>query len=134
MADDEDLVPVREAARLAHVTKPMVHWWIESGKLPVRQGRYGLLVPRSAVRTLVQREGQTTAPREPSLGTPNVVAGEAEYVPPFVAARLAGVRHSTVSTWGRTGKVASRPGPHGRLVRLADVLALVARARASEGS
>ena len=131
MADSEEFVTVREAARLARVTKSMVHWWIDSGTLPARQGRYGFLVSRSAVRTLVAREAHTALSREPSLGTAEVSGVEDEYVPPFVAARLCGVGPTTISAWGRTGKVASRPGAHGRLVRLVDVQALVAQSRRS---
>jgi hypothetical protein len=34
-----------------------------------------------------------------------------------------------VSHWGSTGKVATRPGPYGRLVRLADVESLAEKRR-----
>jgi hypothetical protein len=52
-----------------------------------------------------------------------------DYVPPSVAARSAGVPRWRVSYWAQTGKVASRPGPYGLVVRLGDVQAL-AQARA----
>src|SRR5947209_3280603 len=112
MPESEDLVTVAEAARLVATTRGRIHGWIRSGRLVAQQGRYGYLVSATAVRAL----GQAGAPPRPARGPREVPGDTAEYVPPSVAARLTGVQQATVSTWGRTGKVATRPGPYGRLV------------------
>jgi hypothetical protein len=58
---------------------------------------------------------------------------DTEYVLPPYAASQVGVPPYTVRHWAAAGKVASRPSPHGRLVRLADVRQM-AQARQPNGS
>ena len=97
---------VREAARVAGVTKDRVHTWIRRGQLPAHADQAGRLVSVAAVRALTEAAVQprpTPAPRE-------VPRDAADYVPPFMAARLLGVPGWRVSSWGTTGKVATRPG------------------------
>jgi hypothetical protein len=116
---------VREAARQANVARYTVHHWIKQGLLSAQPGRHGRLVSLAAVRALAagaSRPRSSLAPRE-------LPGDEAEYVPPSVAARQVGRRPGVVSSWAMTGKVASRPGPYGRLVRLVDVQALAAQGR-----
>src|SRR5690242_3729839 len=52
MAEDADIVTVREAAQRTGVTRARMHSWIRRGALPVQQGPYGYLVSCSAVRAL----------------------------------------------------------------------------------
>jgi hypothetical protein len=84
----------------------------------------GLRVSPTAVRGLAEALAHPVALRGPRL-----VADVEEYVPPFLAARLAGVPARLVRTWLKAQEVASAPGPHGPLVRLPDVLALAEQAR-----
>src|SRR3954447_10654831 len=118
MAEDADIVTVREAAQRTGVTRARMHSWIRRGALPVQQGPYGYLVSCSAVRALATAS-VPWQPRQRSGPAFRDIDGDtAEYVPPSVAARLTGAPPSSVSYWSRIGKVASRPGPYGRLVRL----------------
>jgi hypothetical protein len=129
--DPEDLVVVGEAARQANVARYTVHHWIKRGRLSTQPGRHGRLVSLAAVRALAAGAARfRAAPPRPPAGPRELAGDEAEYVPPSVAARQVGHRTGVVSRWAKTGKVASRPGPYGRLVRLADVQALAAQARA----
>ena len=127
MPADKDLLTVRDAARSAAVTQAMVRWWIEAGKLPAQHDATGLLVSRAALQALVKREMQPATSEPSAGGAPTLPPGQDGFVPPFVAARLTGVPSATISNWGRTGRVASKPGAHGRLVRLTDVQALAAQ-------
>ena len=71
----------------------------------------------------------TVAEHSASLRTTSpLTAVDEEYVPSYVAARAAGVPSTHVQRWIRAGKVVTRPGPHGRLVQLADVIALADQA------
>ncbi len=49
----EDLVSVREAARVAGVTPSAVRIWIKSGRLTAQPSASGRQVSRAAVRALV---------------------------------------------------------------------------------
>jgi hypothetical protein len=126
--DPEDFVLVGEAARQANVARYTVHHWIKRGRLSTQLGRHGRLVSLAAVRALAAGAVRSRAaqPRPPA-GPREVADDEAEYVPPSVAARQVGHRTGVVSSWAKTGKVASGPGPYGRLVRLVDVQALAAQ-------
>jgi hypothetical protein len=113
---------VREAARHAGVSPARVYHWIERGLLAAQQGRYGLLVSYADVRAVAAARAQPGAPAGPR----EVPDDEAEYMLPYLAARRLSVRAYRVHNWLRTGKLASLPSPHGRLVRLADVQEMAA--------
>jgi hypothetical protein len=115
---DEDLLPVREAARLAGVSRSTAHAWVRRGLLAVQPTQHGRLPSLGAVRVLA---GATHEPC-PAAGPREAPADDdAEYVLPYLAARQLGVPEQRVHHWLRTGHVASQPSRHGRLVRLIDV-------------
>jgi DNA-binding transcriptional MerR regulator len=109
--EPEDLVTVREAAQQAGVTIDRVHKWIHRGAVPASPGRHGQLVSVTAVCT--QRDALAPPP------------DSAEYTLPSVAARQLGLRAAHVHYWVSRGTVASKPSRYGRLVRLADVQAVL---------
>jgi DNA-binding transcriptional MerR regulator len=118
-AEPEALVTVREAAQLVGVTPDTMWRWLQRGLLPAQPSTQGRLVSPAAVRAVAAALGHPTE---------GVLDG---YVPPFVANRQFGLNAMQVRRWAYTGKVASKPGRYGQLVRLVDVQAL-AEAHASE--
>jgi hypothetical protein len=117
-----DLVTVAEAARRVGLAASVLHHWVTCGRLAAQPGYRRRLVSLAAVHALIAARHR---PRLP--GQPRELPGDtADYVPPSVAARLVGRRPSTVTGWAHKGIVASKPSPHGRLVRFADVEARAA--------
>jgi hypothetical protein len=117
---------VRVAARQAGEVPARVYHWIERGLLPAQRGRCGLLVSCADLRAVAAAQHQPGPPAGPRDPPGN---DDAEYLLPYLAACRLGVPASRVDDWLRTGKLASTPCLHGRLVRLADVQALAAQAR-----
>jgi hypothetical protein len=127
MLNADDLMSVREAAQAAGVPRGRVNGWITAGRLTTQPGPYSRLVSLAAVQA-VAAEIAAKEPR-PAPRPREIPDDTAEYVLPSVAARQVGRLPSIVSHWGSTGKVATRPGPYGRLVRLTDVEALAEERR-----
>jgi len=118
----EDLVSVREAAHAVGFTPPTVHLWIRSGRLSAQPSPRGRRVSLAAVRAVC-------APCDPQ--TPP----EARLV--HEVAQAARVDKDRIRIWVRQGLLPSWSGPHGMLVRAADVRAVAqqqaeARRRAME--
>ncbi len=105
----EDLVSVREAAQAVGFTPPTVHLWIRRGRLIVQPGPGVRRVSLAAVPALC-------APVDPQ--TPP----EARLV--YEVAQAARVDRDRIRIWVRQGLLLSWPGPHGMLVREADVRAV----------
>jgi len=104
-----DLVSVREAAQAVGVTPPAVHAWIRRGQLTAQLSPGVRLVSLAAAQALV---------------TPPDPATPADAVALYEAIRLTGAFRHRIVSWVKQGLLVSWPGTHGRLVRLADVLAL----------
>jgi hypothetical protein len=88
---------------------------------------HGLLVSTAAVRTEAEARRVAHAARVAAGPRELPDDDDAEYVLPSLAARRLGVPARWVHSWQTTGKVASRPSRHGRLVRLVDVQEMAAR-------
>jgi hypothetical protein len=110
---------VREASHQFQVPMWRLYYWIKRGRLPAK-----VLSPgRTAVRPADVQAVLDAMNAPPPAPHPE------DFVPPSVAARQIGRRTGVVSNWAHAGKVASMPGPYGRLVRLADVQDMAAQAR-----
>jgi len=110
-AAPEDLVSVREAAQAVGVVAGTVHSWVKAGRLtayaqPSPQGR----------RVSLAADRALSAPSDPQ--TPP----EARLV--YEVARAVGVGKWHLTRWAQRGLLPSWRGPHGLLVREADVRAL----------
>jgi len=91
------------------LTPRIVHGWIRSGRLPVQPGAGVRRVSLATVRALI-------APSDPQ--TPP----EARLV--YEVAQAVGLHKGRIRIWAQRGLLPSWHGPHGRLVREADVRAL----------
>ncbi len=107
----EDLVTVWEAASAAGVTSPTVQGWIKRGRLTA----YAPLPPRGRRVSLAAVHALCVPPDPQGLPPAVLVA---------VAARAVGLPSWRVRNWAQRGLLPSWHGPHGRLVREADVRAL----------
>jgi len=105
----ENLVSVREAAQAVGFTPPTVQLWIRSGRLIAQPSPRGRRVSLAAVRAVC-------APCDPQ--TPP----EARLV--YEVAQAARVDRERIRIWVRQGLLPSWSGPHGMLVREADVRAV----------
>jgi len=105
----EDLMSVREAAQAVGFTPPTVQLWIRSGRLIAQPSPRGRRVSLAAVRAVC-------APCDPQ--TPP----EARLV--YEVAQAARVDKDRIRIWVRQGLLPSWSGPHGMLVREADVRAV----------
>ncbi len=105
----EDLESVWEAAQAVGMNVTTLYGWIRRGHVAMYPGPHYRLVSRAAVQALV------------ALPDP---AAPADAVAIHDAIRLTGASRTRIVTWVRQGRLESWPGTQGRLVRLADVLAL----------
>jgi predicted site-specific integrase-resolvase len=128
--DDAEYLPISVAARVAGVGVTTVHTWARTGQVASRPHFHGRLVSLAAVRAEVEARRAPWAACGPAALRAAPADDAAEYVLPSLAARQVGVPAWQVHNWLRQGKVAWRPSPQGRLVRLADVQALAAQVRA----
>ncbi len=108
----ENLVSVREAARVAGVTPATVRSWIKRGRLTAQPSPSGRRVSLAAVRALVA----SPDPQAP-----------ADAVAIYEAVRLTDVTRRHIEAWIRQGRLPSWRGRYGPLVRVADVQALAVR-------
>ncbi len=119
----EDLVSVREAARVAGLTPTTVHSWIKRGRLTAQPSPSGRRVSLAAVQALVP-------PPDPHA--------PADAVAIYEALRLTDVTRSTVVAWVKQGRLPRWHGRYGTVVRVADVQALAQQrammTAATEGS
>jgi len=102
----EDLVTVREAARVAGVTPSAVRSWIKRGRLTAQPGAGVRRVSLAAVRALV-------APPDPHA--------PADAVAIYEALRLTDVTRRHIETWVTQGRLPSWHGRYGMVVRVVDV-------------
>jgi len=104
-----DLVRVREAAQAVGLTPSAVHTWVKRGLLTAQPGPGVRRVSLAAALALVP-------PPDP--------AAPADAVALYDAIRLTGASRTRIVAWVRQGRLPSWRGPYGRMVRVADVLAL----------
>ena len=104
----EDLVSVREAAQALGMSVVTIYSWIRQGRVAVYPGPRGWLISVAAA--------QPHAPPHPA--TP------ADAVALYEAIRITGAPRHRIVVWVQQGLLLSWRGPHGRLVRVADVQAL----------
>ncbi len=105
----EDLVRVWDAAHAVSIAVTTLSGWIRQGRVAMYPGPHYRLVSRAAVQAL--------AP-SPNPGAP------ADALAVYEARRLTGASRTRIVAWVKQGRLVSWRGPHGRLVRVADVLAL----------
>ncbi len=105
----EDLKSVWDAAHAVGIDVTTLYGWIRQGRVAMYPGPHSRLVSRAAVQAL--------AP-SPNPGTP------ADALAVYEAIRLTGASRTRIVAWVKQGRLVSWRGPHGRLVRVADVLAL----------
>jgi len=105
----EDLVTVREAAQGLGISVATIYSWIRRGRVAVSPGPRGWRISVAAAQALA-------APPHPA--TP------ADAVALYEAIRLTGASRHRIVVWVKQGLLLSWRGPHGRLVRVADVRAL----------
>ena len=102
----ENLVSVREAARVAGVTPTAVYRWIKRGQLAVQPSSSGRRVSLAAVQALVP---------PPDAHAP------ADAVAIYEALRLTDVTRRHIETWVTQGRLLRWRGRSGPLVRVVDV-------------
>ncbi len=101
-----DLVTVREAAQALGISVATISSWIRQGRVAVSPGPRGWLISVAAAQALA-------APPHPA--TP------ADAVALYEAIRITGASPHRIVVWVKQGLLLSWRGPHGRLVRVADV-------------
>lgn len=110
-----DLVLVKDAAAQTGVSSARIYRWIAAGQLTAMPSSHGKRVALSELQALLR----------------NVVSPPDEhddaYLPAFRAARLANVSPARVRYWVKRGLLPAQQGPHGMLVRPADVRACAAK-------
>ena len=104
-----DLVSVREAAQVLGISVATIYSWIRRGRVAVSPGPRGWRISVADAQALA-------APPHPA--TP------ADAVALYEAIRLTGASRHRIVVWVQQGLLLSWRGPHGRLVRVADVRAL----------
>jgi len=105
----DDLESVWEAAQALGISVATIYSWIRRGRVAMYPGPHYRLVSRAAVQALVP-------PPDP--------AAPADAVALYDAIRLTGASRTRLVAWVRQGRLPSWRGPYGRMVRVADVLAL----------
>ncbi len=113
-----DLVTVREAAQALAISVATIYSWIRQERVAVYPGPRGWLISVAAAQALA-------APPDP--------AAPADAVALYEAIRITGASRHRIVVWVKQGLLLSWRGPHGRLVRVADVRALAQRPAVADG-